>query len=765
MEASWKVAKSALQLGLRRPYVVLQNFVQESDLSSRSGQPVPQGLSRREMLLRVVSGYFILTSPGGLHAKAEEPDFGPFVPRAEDGFPHPLILAPDAPNQWPAFRQALNEFRARARMKLEYTGSLYDRQEFYWVRSCFACCFLMLNDERFLDRGTGRYRVEEFLDCEAEKFGGYDAVVLWQAYPRIGLDERNQFDFYREAPGGLAGLRDVVRRFRARRVKVFLCYNPWDKGTRLGGEDHLAALARMAGDLEADGIFLDTMGKASREFRAKLDSVRAGVTLEGEDALPLQNIHDHHLSWAQWFRDSAAPGVLRNKWVERRHMQHQIARWDWDHTAELHMAWMNGSGMLVWENVFGQWVGWSQRDRSILRSMLPIQRRFVALFSGEAWTPLVPTLHSGVFASEWGGGKERLWTLVNRKEKTSEGALLSVEARPGSRFFDLVLGREMKARTDGGRALLEGRIGPRGIGCFYVIESTTPAKSLKSFLKRQRILNQGAQYDPTPERSSARRVSIRRTSLPEQVPAGMVRIPAAEVNLTVEFQVREVGFYEASPDRPITGPWLQEMRRYVRQVRLSSFAMDVTPVTNWQFSEFLRHSRYRPASPDNFLKHWSNGQVPEGLEQHPVVYVTLEDARAYASWAGKRLPTEEEWQYAAQGPQALKYPWGDEDDPDRRNGGQNGGTTPVTAFPSGRSPLGLYDCCGNVWELTESEHTDGRNRFVLLKGGSYYRAKGSLWYFDGGPRPNSHIAKLLVFWPGIDRCSTVGFRCAADLPA
>ena len=55
------------------------------------------------------------------------------------------------------------------------------------------------------------------------------------------------------------------------------------------------------------------------------------------------------------------------------------------------MAWMNGSGMLVWENVFGSWVGWSRRDRSILRSMLPIQRRYVSLFSREGWTPLVPT--------------------------------------------------------------------------------------------------------------------------------------------------------------------------------------------------------------------------------------------------------------------------------------------------------------------------------------------------------------------------------------
>jgi formylglycine-generating enzyme required for sulfatase activity len=191
--------------------------------------------------------------------------------------------------------------------------------------------------------------------------------------------------------------------------------------------------------------------------------------------------------------------------------------------------------------------------------------------------------------------------------------------------------------------------------------------------------------------------------------------------------------------------------------------MDATPVTNRQFDEFIRVTNYKPAQPLNFLNHWRNGRIPAGLEEHPVVYVALEDARAYCAWAGKRLPSEEEWQYAAQGIEALKYPWGSEDDPSRRNGGDSGGTTPVTAYPQGRSPFGLYDCCGNVWELTESAHADGRNRFLLLKGGCYYRAEGSIWYFDGGPRSNRHVAKLLLFWPGLDRSATVGFRCAVDL--
>jgi hypothetical protein len=146
-------------------------------------------------------------------------------------------------------------------------------------------------------------------------------------------------------------------------------------------------LARMVRDLNADGIFLDTMEKGAAGFRAKLDSIKPGIVLEGEGVPPLERMADHHASWAQHFQDSPAPGVLRHKWIERRHMQHQIWRWKFDHSAEIHTAWMNGSGVMVWENVFGAWVGWNARDRSLLRSMLPIQRRFVDLFCGDGWEP------------------------------------------------------------------------------------------------------------------------------------------------------------------------------------------------------------------------------------------------------------------------------------------------------------------------------------------------------------------------------------------
>ena len=122
---------------------------------------------------------------------------------------------------------------------------------------------------------------------------------------------------------------------------------------------------------------------------------------------------------------------------------------------------------------------------------------------------------------------------------------------------------------------------------------------------------------------------------------------------------------------------------------LEPYAMDLTPVTNAQYAEFLKASGYKPKETTNFLKHWRDGAPPAGREDHPVVYVDLDDARAYAHWAGKRLPTEEEWQFAAQGTDGRQYPWGNAEPKPQDDlcNGFGASTTPVKTIP--RRPLAV----------------------------------------------------------------------------
>jgi formylglycine-generating enzyme required for sulfatase activity len=154
--------------------------------------------------------------------------------------------------------------------------------------------------------------------------------------------------------------------------------------------------------------------------------------------------------------------------------------------------------------------------------------------------------------------------------------------------------------------------------------------------------------------------------------------------------------------------------------------MDLREVTNREYQVFLVATGYTLRDPERLLAHWHGGAPPTDRLDDPVVFVDLEDARAYARWVGKRLPTEEEWQHALE-------------------------RTPPPTGP-------------RVWNWTESERSDGRIRFCILKGGAHYRAEGSEWYADGGPQLPDFAAKFLLGPPGLNRRSTIGFRCVVDLP-
>ena len=101
--------------------------------------------------------------------------------------------------------------------------------------------------------------------------------MLWHAYPVIGIDDRNQFDYYRDVPG----IRELVAELQARGLRVFVNYNPWDVGTRREPVADDLAIAELVRELGVDGVFLDTMKEAQPGLRAALDGVKAGDRARG----------------------------------------------------------------------------------------------------------------------------------------------------------------------------------------------------------------------------------------------------------------------------------------------------------------------------------------------------------------------------------------------------------------------------------------------------------------------------------------------------
>jgi formylglycine-generating enzyme required for sulfatase activity len=201
----------------------------------------------------------------------------------------------------------------------------------------------------------------------------------------------------------------------------------------------------------------------------------------------------------------------------------------------------------------------------------------------------------------------------------------------------------------------------------------------------------------------------------------------------------------------------EQDERPAHTVNLPAFAIDRFEVTNDQYLEFITATGQKPPA------HWTNGQIPADKGNHPVVFVTWDDAKAYCEWAGKRLPTEAEWEKAARGTDGRDYPWGNEWDPKKANTKDSGirGTTAVGSFPAGASPYGVMDMAGNVWEWVEDWYKayPGSTYQSGYFGERFRVDRGGGWFSEADLARTSNRSSSSHDLANDD----VGFRCARDV--
>ena len=658
----------------------------------------------------------------------------------------------------------ITHWRAEIRIRAGYSGQDYDRPELKWTQSSFVQPQMMVEDRYFYDSAGGKYTVDKYLDDLQKRYGGIDSVLVWPVYPNIGIDDRNQYDLLRSMPGGVAGVSQMVADFHRRGVKVFFPVMPWDQGTHDSGAPNWEATAKLLAEVGADGVNGDTLRGLPRSFRTAADAIGHPLALEPEHymAAPFEGVAWNNLSWGYW-QYPAAPMVSALKWIETRHMVNISDRWNRSKLDNLQSAFFNGVGYESWENIWGIWNGIVPRDAEALRRVAKIERAMSDFLVSPEWQPYAPTEQFGIYASRWPLEHQTLWTIVNRNQNDTDGRQLRLPVQAGVHYFDLWQGVELTPEPSEDSVYLSFPIEAHGFGAILARTDAPDAKllallgAMKS-LYATPLSSYSNEWKFLPQKIAP----IAKTSLATKAPDGMVRIPAADFAFRVE-GIEIEGFNDVGVD--VQYPWEDSPRRHhLHTSHIHSFWIDKYPVTNAQFKKFLDVTHYHPQDDLNFLRDWQNGSFPSGWENKPVTWVALEDARAYAAWAGKRLPHEWEWQYAAQSTDGRSYPWGSSWNPDAvpvpDKGRTMRGADAVDAHPQGASPFGVMDLVGNVWQWTE-EFQDEHTRAAILRGGSYYQPQGSVWYFPQAYKLNEH-GKLLLMAPAKDRSGGLGFRCTQD---
>jgi formylglycine-generating enzyme required for sulfatase activity len=673
---------------------------------------------------------------------------------------------PSSPGQFSTWIAGERSWRTNTRSSIGYTDTEYRRPELAWSQKAFTEALVMIEDRYLYDPATRSWTVSRFLDDLNARYGGVDQVMLWTAYPNIGIDERNQLDFLRSVPGGVMGLKDLVSQFHARGVRVLLPYSPWDMATRREVGTDQDNMLRFCKETGADGVFGDVMEGMDRSWVDAYVRAAHPIALEPEMGMSTYAHVIHDIQSWNYATAGTIPWVSAHKWLEPRHMVHTNARrWNIDRNGDMMQAFFNGTGYNAWENVWSMWNQITPRDGQYLKVTTKILRRYHALTTSANWEPHTPVRQANVYASRFPGTDQTLWTFVNQNAATVTGAQIDVPHDPASRYFDLYHGVELTPAISGTTATLSFAIEGKGPGALLMIKSASIPADQAAFLNEMKALTAAplasfADWTTAWALIPQKMTKVSKTAPAPSTPPGMVYVRG---HPAYTFSVRGIQV-EGNSDSGCDVQMPFEERPYKEHaatLEIPDFYIDQTPVTNAQFKQFMDATAYTPADPTNFLKHWSSGTYPAGWANMPVTYVSIEDARAYAAWAGKRLPNDWEWQYAAQGTDGRIHPWGNTFDATRVPAqGSGAAKVPddVNAHPSGDNPLGIKDLVGNVWQWT-NEYADEHTRGATLRGGSKYAAGG--WYFPNTYRLDEHN-KYLLMSPGRDRSSMIGFRCVKD---
>ncbi|WP_188504914.1 formylglycine-generating enzyme family protein [Parapedobacter pyrenivorans] len=706
----------------------------------------------------------------------------------------------------------------------QFDNSLFERDDLKWIRHTYVMHLIMAWDKFYHDSETGQSGLPGFIERGKKLYGGDDVIGLWPTWPTLGIDQRNQFDLFRDLPGGMARIRQDADYCRSHGTAFFLCYNPWDESTR--GEGHMEGLYDLIMQTGADGVVLDTQGGSSTELQEAADRAKPGVIMYSEGfAVPkdMQGIVSGRVHNALYY----PPMLNLNKFIKPEFTIYRVAELAKEPIKrEFATAFFNGYGTEL--NIFapGQ-PDWVDEQYRYLGRTTRILRENTYNFLSRDYIPLIPTLVDSVYANKWSLPDKILYTLYSIKPEGFNAPLLEVTPTEGTHFVDLWNNEEVEPVMQDGHQYLPAKIhafdrfdlgtnNEGEVGCIaqlpMLLTVSLDNNTLHIHADKGQQINVWAgapDYEKKPVELTSgsheldifehfgrhegklvvqlledgilldQRVAVIKAGTPRLASEVSPSATVGDTEGMIEIPKGSFVFHATNGDEFIAYPKHDEGKTF----ELTGFWMDKYPVTNADFLRFMEASGYQPTDTANFLKHWQGGRPLKGEERYPVVYVSYEDAQAYARWAGKRLPTEVEWQYAAQTPDLREWPWSKDTKHIKRelepvtnsltvykikgidsklaNLG-DGKPYPVGKYKRGANPYGLEDLVGSVWQLTNDVYKSGSYTYIMMKGGSYFNPTSSWWYVQGGPRELHYRQYLLRVSQGFERNATVGFRCVKD---
>lgn len=580
-----------------------------------------------------------------------------------------------------------------------FNNKLYQRSDLDYIRHSYTMHLMMAWEKNFYSAKDSSYKLNEFLQQLQPLYGGDDIFAIWPTWPVLGLDQRTQWNLMQDLPGGLKKQKELSAFIHKYGGKYFISYNPWDDADE---KSSLQKMSDIIHELDADGVVLDTKAEASEALQNAADKAKEGVVLYSEGmAVPrdMQGIISGRVHNDIYY----VPLLNLNKFIKPDFAIFRVAEINKERIRrEYGLSLFNGHGVEI--NIMrpGRQEG-VEDDYKYWGKCVRILKENTNNFNSDEWTPLLASVQNKVYINRWPGKQKTIYTIFSLVPEGFKGALFESEKKQGYHYVDLWNHEDAATKNIDGKNYVVSELesfnkkylGTNNEGAVNAIGHFPSLLSVQSegdkiFIESKggsqlKVWHENPSYDKQPfiinEQKTAFHlfqqfgrkegkyviqlfdkddlldefilkiipgkpllVTERNSVSPAKLtPAGMVKIPAGSFTMKV-----------VNGDEFISYP----KEDYPKLASFNNFYIDKYPVTNQEFKKFIDETNYAPADTVNYLKHWVNGKIKKGEENFPVVNISYEDAQAYAKWAGKRLPTEAEWQYAAQTSDERIWPWG-----------------------------------------------------------------------------------------------------------
>ena len=319
----------------------------------------------------------------------------------------------------------------------ENIRSRYDLRKYFrpknrWIKKNYLQHFTFAYGKEAFEYKKTKFKIKKIIK-EGKEFGGYDSIIFWHQYPRLGLDKSNQWELYRYLPESYKLIKKIEKECHLNNFKFFIPFKHWDVRSNESLDKHAKFLENFIIETNIDGFFLDTMSSLPESFlriQKKFPSFEfcsEGTPKEQRQIEQLTSSWDQIGNIRRNYKVEVETNMFR--FVFPEHPLNLVSRWSVgsDKDSIIKRAAFNGTGLVIWQDVFGCWLPFSKKQKQLIKQLKKILVKFHDIFFGNNSIPLIETLSRGIICNQFANDNQRIYSIYNFTSKKIKGPLFSFE--------------------------------------------------------------------------------------------------------------------------------------------------------------------------------------------------------------------------------------------------------------------------------------------------------------------------------------------------